>query len=115
MEKALAIPLVQAEALQALAVLEYQQNRQDRVDLLRKAAEIAPENWQVQKRYVLHLAERGEMVAAITTLRDLVAEQPWRGESWRILGDFWTHVRQFDSAGAPTREPPRWMCTTMWP
>jgi cytochrome c-type biogenesis protein CcmH/NrfG len=38
------------------------------------------------------------VVAAISALRAISIEQPWRADTWRLLGDFWAHVRQFDSA-----------------
>jgi Flp pilus assembly protein TadD len=97
-EKALAFPITRAEAFQALAVVEYQESGKDRLDLLEKAAQLAPENWPVQKRLIEHLGERGQLVAAISILRSITIEQPWRGDTWRLLGDFWAHVRKFDSA-----------------
>jgi Flp pilus assembly protein TadD len=96
--KAVAFPITEADAYQALAVLEYQESRKDRLDLLEKAAEIAPEDWSIQKRLIEHLGERGQVVAAISALRAISIEQPWRADTWRLLGDFWAHVRQFDSA-----------------
>ncbi len=97
-EKALAFPITKAEAYQDLAVVDYQENGNDRIALLEKAAQIAPENWSIQKRLIRHLGERGQVVAAISILRAITIQQPWRGETWRLLGDFWSHVRQFDSA-----------------
>ena len=97
-ERALNFPLTRPEALDALAVVDYQQYRKDRIDLLQEAAEIAPEDWAVQKRYIMHLGERGQVVAAITALRAVAADQPWRAETWRLLGDLWVHDHQFDFA-----------------
>ena len=103
-EKALEFPITRAEALQALAVLDYQQSGKDRVDLLQQSAELAPEDWSIQKRYIMHLGERGQVVAAITALRSVANDQPWRADTWRLLGDFWVHVRQFDSAARAYRK-----------
>jgi Flp pilus assembly protein TadD len=103
-DKALAFPITQAEACQALAVLDYQENGKDRVDLLEKAAHLAPQNWAIQKRLIEHLGERGQVVAAISLLRAITIEQPWRGDTWRLLGDFWAHVRRFDSADRAYRK-----------
>jgi Flp pilus assembly protein TadD len=97
-EKALAFPLTKAGALQALAVLEYQENRNDRLDLMEQAAALAPQDWDIQKRLILHLGERGQLIAAISTLRAITEQQPWRADTWQMLGDFWMHVRQFESA-----------------
>jgi len=103
-EKALEIPFIRAQALQALAVLDYQESRTDRVDLLRQAAQLAPEDWSIQRRYIVHLGERGQIDAAITALRVITRDQPWRADTWRLLGDFWLHVRQYDSAARAYRK-----------
>jgi Flp pilus assembly protein TadD len=102
-EHALDFPFTAAEALQDLAVLDYQEDHQDRVDYLRKAAELAPEDWSIQKRYIMHLAELGRNVDAMTRLRDIAAAQPWRADTWKLLGDFWTRLRQYDSAARAYR------------
>jgi tetratricopeptide (TPR) repeat protein len=96
--KALAYPITEADALQALAVVEYQENGRDRLDLLEKAARLAPGDWSIQKRLIEHLGERAQIVAAISLLRTITIDQPWRADAWRLLGDFWVHVRKWDSA-----------------
>ena len=103
-EKALNFPITRADSLDDLAVLDYQEYRKERVDLLKEAAEIAPENWPVQKRYIMHLGERGQVVAAITAARAVANDQPWRADTWRLLGDLWVHVHQFDSAAHAYRK-----------
>ncbi len=102
-EKALDDPFTAPDALQDLAVLEFQQNHVDRVDLLEKAAELAPQNWDIQKRYIMHLAERGQNMAAMTLLRKVADDQWWRADTWRLLGDFWARLRQYDSAARAYR------------
>ena len=87
LDQALKIPFVRPEALQSLAVLEYRQSKKDRIDLLWEAANLAPQNWGVQKKYLLHLAERGQGNVAIEELWTLLETQAYRGESWRMLGD----------------------------
>jgi len=94
LEQALKIPFVHTVALQNLAILEYQQKGVDRIDLLRKAAELDPDNWEIQKRYITHLAERSEIPEAIRVLRQVLDRQPWRAESWQLLGDLLTKVNQ---------------------
>ncbi len=102
--QALAFPITQADAYQALAVLDYQESGADRLDLLEKAARIAPEDWSIQKRLIEHLGERSQLIAAISALRAITIEQPWRGDTWALLGDFWAHVRKFDSADRAYRK-----------
>jgi Flp pilus assembly protein TadD len=103
-EKALDFPIMAPEALQDIAVVEFQENRRDRVDLLRKAAELAPENWPIQKRYILHLAELGHNANAMEALRTIANDQPWRADAWKLLGDFWTRLRQYESAARAYRK-----------
>jgi tetratricopeptide (TPR) repeat protein len=97
-QKATSFPITEADAYQALAVLEYQESRKDRLDLLEKAARLAPDDWDIQKRLILHLGERGQIASAIAALRAITIMQPWRADTWKVLGDFWAHVHQWDSA-----------------
>ncbi|MGA3171925.1 MAG: hypothetical protein ABSE62_13040 [Chthoniobacteraceae bacterium] len=102
-EKALDNPITAPDALQDIAVLEFQESRTDRVDLLQKAAEMAPENWDIQKRFIMHLVERGQNMEAMTTLRAIASDQWWRADTWRLLGDNWARLRQWDSAARAYR------------
>jgi len=102
--KALAFPITAADAYQALAVLDYQESGTDRLDLLQKAARLAPEDWSIQKRLIQHLGERAQIIDAISILRAVTIEQPWRGDAWRLLGDFWAHVHKWDSADRAYRK-----------
>ena len=79
-------PLVRADALVQLAVLEFAESGRDRVDLLREAAEVNPRFWPVQKRYIGHLIERDEVGTALLELRAVLADQPFRAETWEMLG-----------------------------
>jgi Flp pilus assembly protein TadD len=96
--KALAYPITAADACQALAVLDYQESGTDRIDLLEKAARLAPDDWSIQKRLIQHLGERAEITAAISALRAVTIQEPWRADAWRLLGDFWVHVHRWDFA-----------------
>ncbi len=96
--KAAAFPITEATALDALAVVEFQANGKERVDLLEKAARIAPDDWEIQKRLIGHLGETGRILPAIEALRAILIDQPWRADTWRMLGDFWVHVRRFEFA-----------------
>jgi Flp pilus assembly protein TadD len=96
--KALIIPFSHDEAMENIAVLDYQEKGVDRIDLLQKAAKFEPENWAFQKRYITHLAERGELLRAIHELRGLVEQQPYRSESWELLGDLLVKAGQTQMA-----------------
>jgi protein O-mannosyl-transferase len=78
---------VRAESLAALAVLEYRENKTDRIDLLREAVRLSPHNWDIRKRYIKHLDERGDTTEAIGELRTVLDRQWWRADSWKLLGD----------------------------
>src|SRR5207237_602135 len=91
-------PFFRAPALDSLAVLEFQENGRDRVDLLREAAQLAPKNWAIQKRYIAHLDERGETIEAIRELRALLETQWFRADSWALLGQLLRKINQPDLA-----------------
>ena len=79
-------PLVRAGALIHKSDLEFQESGRDRLPLLREAAAVDPHFWPVRKRYISHLIERGEMGTALGELRAALAEQPFRAETWEMLG-----------------------------
>lgn len=85
LEAVAGLPLLHAEYLQYLATVEYLQNHADRVDLLREAARTG--SWAAEKRYVAHLDERNEKVPAIIELKNFIQKEPFRAESWKMLGD----------------------------
>jgi Flp pilus assembly protein TadD len=89
------VPVVRAEVLQTLAAAEYRETRRDRVDLLRQAARVEPRHWPAEKRYVAHLAERGDLLEAVRELRAYIAAQPFRAESWQLLASL------LDRSGQP--------------
>ncbi|HEX4086862.1 MAG TPA: hypothetical protein VHY22_18250 [Chthoniobacteraceae bacterium] len=97
-EKGLDSPLTAADAADDIAIVDYQQYGLDRTDLLERAAALAPENWGIQKRYIMDLAGRGQNFQAITLLRKILARDPWRADGWILIGDFWTNLRRFDFA-----------------
>jgi protein O-mannosyl-transferase len=102
-EKARTSPITEASALQALAVLDYQENHLDRMDLLQQAAHLAPEDWDIQKRFIEHAAERGQVGPAIDALRSIVQTEGWRADAWKLLGDLWARVGRYDSAARAYR------------
>lgn len=81
-----AVPLIRAEALIDHAVVDFQESGVDRADLLREAALINPRFWPTRKRYISHLIERGDTEQALRELRAVVGEQPYRAETWAMLG-----------------------------
>jgi Flp pilus assembly protein TadD len=98
LQKALESPETRTGALLDLTALEYLENNKLRIDLLKKATEISPTDWPVRKRYISGLAETGNLPAAIEELRGLLERQPYRAESWHLLGDLLVRVGRRDIA-----------------
>jgi tetratricopeptide (TPR) repeat protein len=94
LEKAQASPLLQADVLQARAVLEHLETGRDTTDLLHQAVEAAPRNWAIRKRWLEHLDERGQTADAARELRALLARESFRAESWLLLGTFLEKLAQ---------------------
>ena len=86
LERCESLPLVRAAALVQKAELEFQESGRDKTGLLRKAAALDPLFWPVRKRYIAHLMEKGDMGGAFAELRAVLADQPFRAETWEMLG-----------------------------
>jgi tetratricopeptide (TPR) repeat protein len=80
-------PEIAPDARQVRVALEYRESGRDTTDLLREAADLAPLSWPPRKRYLSALDEQGKTVAAVQGLRKFLERQPFRAESWRMLGE----------------------------
>lgn len=91
------LPLVDAQAYELLAVLEFKEH--GRVDLMRfrLASRTGPPNWRIERKYIEVLDQTGATPAAISELRACLRTQWYRAESWQLLS------RLFSKSG-PTRE-----------
>ncbi|MEI6352236.1 MAG: tetratricopeptide repeat protein [Verrucomicrobiota bacterium] len=94
LERCEKIPLIRADALSNQAVLEFKESGRDRLDLLKEAASIDRRFWPLQKRYIGHLIERGQHGEAVRELRTVLEDQPFRSETWELLG------RALEAAGS---------------
>lgn len=88
----------ESEKLSYLATIDYLQNGSERLDLLRRAAVLAPERWAPRRRYISHLEARGDRDAAIAQLQALHEVQSYRADSWLLLARML--ARNGDSEGA---------------
>jgi protein O-mannosyl-transferase len=85
LNRATQMPLVNAQAHDLLAVLEFREN--GHLDLLRMrlAARTGTPNWSIEKRYINLLDETGATAAAINELLTCLQTQWYRAESWQLL------------------------------
>jgi cytochrome c-type biogenesis protein CcmH/NrfG len=104
LERAETSPLLRAECLQLRAALDHVEHGRDTTGLLRQAAEIAPARWPIRKRHLEHLAERGAAAAARRELALFVGTQPFRAESWKLLGELLEQTSELESARDAYRE-----------
>ena len=79
------LPLVDAQAYELLAVLEFKEHQ--KVDPLRfrLAARTGPPNWRIERRYLEVLDQAGGTPAAIHELQLCLQTQWYRAESWQML------------------------------
>jgi protein O-mannosyl-transferase len=87
LNRATQMPLVDAQAHQLLATLEYKES--GKVDLMRMrlASRTGPPNWAIEKAYIQLLDETGARSAAINELLSCLQTQWYRAESWELLGE----------------------------
>jgi protein O-mannosyl-transferase len=104
LNRATKMPLVEARAYELLAVLEHKEN--GRVDLLRLqlASRTGAPNWSIEKRYIEVLDQSGATPAAIGELKECLATQWYRAESWQLLSELLAKAgRAAEAAEAKTR------------
>jgi tetratricopeptide (TPR) repeat protein len=79
------LPLVDAQAYEMLAVLEFKEHQ--KVDPLRfrLAARTGASNWRIEKRYIEVLDQAAGTPAAIRELQACLETQWYRAESWQML------------------------------
>jgi protein O-mannosyl-transferase len=87
LNRATQMPIVEAEAHQLLATLEYKES--GKVDLmrLRLASHTGPPNWAIEKAYIQLLDQTGARSAAINELLSCLQTQWYRAESWELLSE----------------------------
>jgi tetratricopeptide (TPR) repeat protein len=102
--KAEGSPLLAADVLLTRAALEQVATGRDTVDLIEEAVALQPRNWPIRKRQLAHLDRTGRTADAARELRDFLREQPFRAESWTMLGGFLEKLAQADAAGAARQE-----------
>jgi len=97
-------PFLAAECAELQAALDLTESGRDPGEQLRKAVALAPENWEMRKRYIEYLHERGGPAEALRELHGFVERHPFRAESWRLLGGFLEELHQPVVAAEAWRE-----------
>ncbi|MEN3371109.1 MAG: protein O-mannosyl-transferase [Verrucomicrobiota bacterium] len=87
LDRARELPLVDAQAHELLALLEFKEH--DRVDLMRfrLASRTGPPNWRIERRYIEVLDQSGATPNAINELRACLRTQWYRAETWQLLSE----------------------------
>ncbi len=87
LNRATQMPIVDAEAHQLLATLEYKES--GKVDLMRMrlASRTGQPNWAIEKAYIRLLDGTGARSAAINELLSCLQTQWYRAESWELLSE----------------------------
>jgi tetratricopeptide (TPR) repeat protein len=87
LNRATQMPIVDAQAHQLLATLEYKES--GKVDLMRMrlASHTGPPNWAIEKAYIQLLDQTGARSAAINELLSVLQMQWYRAESWQLLSE----------------------------
>ena len=79
------LPLVDAQAYELLALLEYKEHNRVQPVRFRLAARTGPPNWRIERRYIEVLDETEGTPAAIRELSGVLRAQWYRAESWQLL------------------------------
>ncbi|HYJ03720.1 MAG TPA: hypothetical protein VEX43_01200 [Chthoniobacterales bacterium] len=79
------LPLVDAQAYELLAILEYKEHNRVNPLRFRLASRTGPPNWKIERRYIEVLDQTGATAAAISELGAVLRTQWYRAESWQLL------------------------------
>jgi tetratricopeptide (TPR) repeat protein len=79
------LPLVDAQAYELLAVLEFKEHQKADPLHFRLAARTGPPNWRIEKRYIEVLDQVSGPPTAIHELQLCLQTQWYRAESWQLL------------------------------
>lgn len=98
LNRAKEMPLVDAQAFELLAVLEFKEH--NNVDLMRfrLASRTGPPNWRIERRYIEVLDQSGATPTAIAELRACLKTQWYRAESWLLLSRLLAKAGRRDQA-----------------
>ncbi|MEI8235324.1 MAG: tetratricopeptide repeat protein [Verrucomicrobiota bacterium] len=93
-------PLLRSLALVRLAELDRREMGRDPVERLREAAQAAPRFWPARKQYIARLLQRRDAEPALHELRAVLAQAPYRAETWGMLSRALEQIGRPDLARA---------------
>jgi tetratricopeptide (TPR) repeat protein len=79
------LPVVDAQAYELLAILEFKEHNRVEPLRFRLASRTGPPNWRIERRYIEVLDQTGRTAAAISELGACLRTQWYRAESWQLL------------------------------
>ncbi|MES2570893.1 MAG: tetratricopeptide repeat protein, partial [Verrucomicrobiota bacterium] len=94
LQRAAKEPFFAPECLQLQAAVEFRESKRETTELLRRALELAPNRWPFRMRYLTALEQNGRRAEAVNELRDFLTREPFRAESWQLLGDLLANQHQ---------------------
>jgi len=104
LEQALQQPGFEAEGKMMRGALDYAEKKIDPTPIYREAAEKAPLNWTLRRRYLTALAQTGHLQTATEELRRFLEEQDFRADSWALMAEFLTQEGLPELAAAAREE-----------
>ena len=107
LDRAAHFPQVTAEVAQLRGALEFIEHKTDATPAMKAAADAAPWNWTFRKRYLSALDQTGHPDVAARELRAFLQQQPFRGDSWKMLGDLLSRTHQREAAAGAFDEAMR--------
>ena len=107
LDHAAKFPHIAAEVAQLRGALEFRESGTDATPAMKAAAAVAPLNWSFRKRYLAALMQTGKLDVAARELRAFLADQPFRGDSWKMLGEMLGQMRQPAAAARAFEEAAR--------
>ncbi|PZR79286.1 MAG: hypothetical protein DLM52_01285 [Chthoniobacterales bacterium] len=99
--------VTEAQAHEAMAVLEFKES--GKVDLLRLrlASRTGTPSWTITQRYIRALEKSGQTSAAMAELRAVLAMEWYRAESWRLMSNYLAQAGRLPEAAATLAEANR--------
>ncbi len=91
-------PFLAAECMILRGTLEFRESQKDPTARFAAAVDLAPRSWSIRKRYLMALDQTGRRKIALRELGALLDREPFRADSWRLMGELLKKEEQPDLA-----------------